>query len=140
MQWGGHALWATRHTDGIPLRNQHSRLPEPSNLPGRSGRRHRHESEYHARRAEYERSKAFVEGWNARRSTHLAAAAARGGSTGNSSNAGGSAGGSLTGSRVPHRVALNHFADWTREEWLALVKPDRCAAALPRFSMGAGVA
>jgi hypothetical protein len=56
-------------------------------------------------------SSRFVEGWNARRNAHLAAAAAAGG-------------GNATAPE-PHSVALNHFADWSREEYLNLVKPDR---------------
>ena len=76
----------------------------------RVGRRHRHEQEYHARKRVFGESSRFVEGWNARRADHLAAAAAAGGNS---------------TTRAPHSVALNHFADWSREEYLTLVKPDR---------------
>ena len=69
-----------------------------------------------------------MEGWNARRAAHLAAAAAN-------SSAGGSGSG-LSRSAVPHEVALNHFADWTREEWLALVKPDRRVGGAPSAHAG----
>lgn len=78
------------------------------------------EAEYAARAAVFADNAAFVQRWNARRDAHLAAA----GASGNGSEAEGRLG------RAPHRVALNHFADWTREEYLALVKPERCAAGL----------
>ncbi|KAI3428334.1 hypothetical protein D9Q98_006714 [Chlorella vulgaris] len=82
----------------------------------RFGRRHRHDSEYQARRDVFAASQAFVQGWSAKRQAHLAAAA---GLSANSSAA------AAEGGPVPHEVALNHLADWTREEYLAVIKPDR---------------
>ncbi|PSC69765.1 Counting factor associated D [Micractinium conductrix] len=90
----------------------------------RSGRRHSHESEYHARRAEFERSAAFVAGWTARRAAHLAGAANA------AANASADSSAAAPAAPAPHEVALNHFADWTREEWLALVRPERFAKRL----------
>jgi hypothetical protein len=86
----------------------------------RFGRRHRHESEYQARRDVFAASQAFVQGWSAKRQAHLAAAA---GLSANSSAA------ADEGGPVPHEVALNHLADWTREEYLAVIKPDRWEGA-----------
>jgi cathepsin L len=58
-----------------------------------------------------------VERWNRRRADHLAAVERSG------ANA-------TAHGPVPHTVALNHFADWTREEYLSLVRPDRSAKRL----------
>jgi len=54
----------------------------------------------------------LLQRWNRRRADHLAAIERSG------ANA-------TSHGPVPHTVALNHFADWTREEYLALVRPDR---------------
>ena len=114
--FGGSLGWLTR-----------ALLPFPTPpLRRRYGRRHAGgEAEYAARAAVFAESAAFVRRWNARREAHLAAAAAGAPANGSAAAEAGALG------RAPHRVALNHFADWTREEYLALVKPERCAGLLP---------
>ena len=54
----------------------------------------------------YDESAAFVRTWNAQ----------QGGRS------------QQQGQQQQHSVSLNHFSDWTREEYAALVTPQRCAA------------
>jgi hypothetical protein len=62
----------------------------------RHGRRHLNKNEYHSRHRHYQTSKIFVETWN------------------NNNN-------DVLKGRQRHRVALNRFADWSREEYRSLL-------------------
>lgn len=70
----------------------------------RHGRRHATPHHYEARRQVFHASAAFVDGWNAARDEELAA-----GQAGNG------------GAPARHRLELNRFADWTREEYVSLL-------------------
>lgn len=65
----------------------------------RHGRRHKSQAEYNARQRHFEASTQFVNTWNKENEQQ----------------------GKKAGSKPRHHVALNRFADWSREEYLSLL-------------------
>jgi cathepsin L len=80
-------------------------------------RRHATKKEYHTRHGHYQASKTFVENWNSGRDTTSASAS---NSIGDKYE-GTVAQGSRSQGHKRHRVALNRFADWSREEYRSLL-------------------